>query len=72
MEFWKHLAFVYLSLGFPGSSAGKDSFYKAGDPSLTPGLGGGHGTHSSILVCRIPQDRGAWWATVHGVTKSQT
>ena len=29
-------------------------------------------THSSILVWRIPMDRGAWWATVHGVTKSQT
>ena len=29
-------------------------------------------THSSILVWRIPMDGGAWWATVHGVTKSQT
>ena len=29
-------------------------------------------THSSILSWRIPMDRGAWWATVHGVTKSQT
>ena len=28
--------------------------------------------HSSILAWRIPMDRGAWWATVHGVTKSQT
>ena len=28
--------------------------------------------HSSILVWRIPMDRGAWWATVHGVTKSWT
>ena len=27
-------------------------------------------THSSILAWRIPKDRGAWWATVHGVTKS--
>ena len=23
-------------------------------------------THSSILAWRIPMDRGAWWATVHG------
>ena len=23
-------------------------------------------THSSILVWRMPVDRGAWWATVHG------
>ena len=29
-------------------------------------------THSSILAWRIPTDRGAWWATVHGVTKSWT
>ena len=29
-------------------------------------------THSSILAWKIPVDRGAWWATVHGVTKSQT
>ena len=29
-------------------------------------------THSNILVWRIPMDRGAWWATVHKVTKSQT
>ena len=28
-------------------------------------------THSSILAWRIPMDRGAWWATVHGVTKGQ-
>ena len=32
----------------------------------------GMATHSSILVWRIQMDRGAWWATVHGVTKSQT
>ena len=27
---------------------------------------------SSILAWRIPMDRGAWWATVPRVTKSQT
>ena len=32
----------------------------------------GMATHSSILAWRIPKDRGAWWATVHGVTQSQT
>ena len=32
----------------------------------------GMATHSSILACRIPIDRGAWWATVHEVTKSRT
>ena len=32
----------------------------------------GMATHSSVLAWRIPMDRGAWWATVHGVTKSDT
>ena len=45
------------------------------DMGLIPGSGrspGGEGmaTHSSILAWRM--DRGAWWATVHGVTKSRT
>ena len=30
----------------------------------------GMATHSSILAWRIPMERGAWWATVHGVTKN--
>ena len=29
-------------------------------------------THSSILAWKIPVDRGAWRATVHGVVKSRT
>ena len=29
-------------------------------------------THSSFLAWRSPMDRGAWQATVHGVTKNQT
>jgi len=29
-------------------------------------------THSSILAWRIPMDRGAWQAIVHGVAKNQT
>ena len=28
-------------------------------------------THSSVLAWRIPMDRGAWRATVHGVTKTE-
>ena len=32
----------------------------------------GMAAHSSILAWRIPMDRGAWWATVHEVTKSRT
>ena len=32
----------------------------------------GMATHSSIFAWRIPMDRGAWQATVHGITKSWT
>ena len=32
----------------------------------------GMAIHFSILAWRIARDRGAWRATVHGVTKSQT
>ena len=32
----------------------------------------GMATHCRILAWRIPMDRGAWWATVCGVTKSGT
>ena len=38
------------------------------DDPLEKGLA----THSSILAWRIPMDRGAWWAIVQGVPKSQT
>ena len=30
----------------------------------------GMATHSSMFARRIPMDRNAWWATVHGVAKS--
>ena len=62
---------VALVVKDPPASAGDTR-----DTSLIPGLGrspgGGHGNHSSILAWRIPMDRGAWWATVHRVAKSQT
>ena len=32
----------------------------------------GMATHSRILAWRIPMDKEAWWAKVHGVTKRQT
>ena len=32
----------------------------------------GMAIHSSILAWRIPMDKGAWLARVHGVAKSQT
>ena len=63
-------------LGFPGNSDGNESACNAGDLGLTLGqedpLEEGMTTHSSISAWTIPMDRGAWWATVHGVAKSQT
>ena len=32
----------------------------------------GMASHSSIFAWENPMDRGAWWATVHGVANSQT
>ena len=62
--------------GFPGGSDGKESTGNARDLGLIPGwedpLEERMATHSRILGWRIPMDRGAWWASVHGVTKSQT
>ena len=34
--------------------------------------GGGHGNPLQYSSLKNPMDRGAWWAIVHRVTKSQT
>ena len=41
-------------------------------PSGEDPLEEGTAAHSGILAWRIPVDRGAWWATVHGVTELDT
>ena len=38
-------------------------------PGRSPG--GGHGNPLQFSLLENPMDRGAWWATVHMVTKSQ-
>ena len=62
--------------GFPGGSDGKASAYNAGDPGLIPGSGRspgeGNGNPLQYSCLENSMDREAWWATVHGVTKSQT
>ena len=62
-------------LGFPGGSACKESACNGGDLGSIPELGrfpgGGHGNPLQYFW-RIPMDRGAWQATVHGVAKSWT
>ena len=46
------------------------------DSGLIPGSGrsprGGRGNPLQYSGLENPMDRGAWWATVHGVVKSQT
>ena len=70
---------VYLVSGFPNTSVGKESACNAvdtGDGSSIPGSGRcpaeGNGNPLQYSCLENPMDRGAWWATVHGVTKSQT
>ena len=63
-------------LDFPGGSDGKASAYNVGDLGSilvlgsSPGEGNGNPLQYSCL--ESPIDGGAWWATVRGVTKSQT
>ena len=60
----------------PWWSSGKAATCNAGDTGSIPGLGrsprDGTGNPLQYSGLENPMDRGAWWATVHGVTKSQT
>ena len=62
--------------GFPGGSVVKNPPANAGDVGSIPGLGRslGEGNVNPLQYSCLenPMDRGAWWATVHLVTKSQT
>ena len=62
--------------GLPWGLSGKESVFNAGDTGLipgsgrSPGEGNGYALQYSCLGNHMY--RGAWWATVHGVAKSQT
>ena len=62
---------VVLVVTNPAANAGD-----VRDAGLLPGLarypGGEHGNPLQYSCLENPMDRGAWWDTVHGVTKSQT
>ena len=65
-------------LCFPGGPIGKEPAANAEgkDSGLIPGSGRfpGRGRGNPFLYSCLenPMDKGAWWATVHRVTKSQT
>ena len=65
-----------MQLGFPDSSEDKASACNAGDLGLIPGSGRspgeGNGNPLQYSCLENPMDGGAWWSTVHGVTKSWT
>ena len=67
---------VWYYWGFPGASVVKNPPANAGDAGLILRLGrspgGGDGNLLQYSCLENPMDRGAWWATVHGVAKSQT
>ena len=71
--------YIHLYMGFQGGSVIKNPPAKAGDvrdTGLIPGSGRspeGENVYPLQYSClRNPMDREAWWAIVHGVTKSQT
>ena len=62
-------------MGFLGSSDGKESACNVVELGSIPGSGRspGEGTASPLQYSCLknPIDRGDWWSSVHGVTKSQ-
>ena len=62
-------------VGFPCSSVVNDSPANARDAGLIPGLGRslgeGNGNPLQYPLLENPMDKGAWWATLQGVTKGQ-
>ena len=65
--------------GFPCGAVVKNLFANAGDardvgsiPGSGRSSGRGHDNPLQKSCLENPMDRGAWWATVHGVAKTQT
>ena len=66
---------IYV-MGFPGGSDSKESACNIRNLGSVPGLGRSSGERNSYSLqysgLENSMDSGAWQATVHGVTKSQT
>ena len=73
-------SFNYITIpiltDFPGGSDSKEFACNAGDPGSIPrsgrSPGEGNGNPLQYSCLENSMDRGAWWATVRGVTKSRT
>ena len=67
---------VIFVTDFPAGSDSKASACHAGDLGSIPGLGRfpgeGNGNSLQHACLENSMDRGAWWATAHGVAKSRT
>ena len=65
-----------MYLLFPGGSNSKETACNAGDLGSILGLGRSPGERNGnplkYSCLKNPMDRGAWWATVHEITKSPT
>ena len=63
---------IWSSKGFPGGSAVKNPPGNAGDMGSNTGSGRspreGNGNPLQYSCLENPMDKGAWWATVHGIT----
>ena len=64
---------IISALDLPGSSDGRESAYSAGDLGSIPGSGRspgeGNGNPLQYPCLENPMGRGAWRATVSGVTR---
>ena len=68
---WAETEFFIVAMGFPDSSAGKESACNAGDPGSIPGLGRstGEGKRYALQYCGLENSMDY---IVHGVTKNWT
>ena len=68
-----YLLISKVEIAFHWWLSGKESACQAGDSGSIPGLGRspgeGNGDPLQYSCLGNPMDRGAWWATVHGVPK---